>query len=144
MAEALSLAASVIAVLGASEGVAKTILKIQSIRNAPDEILVLNNEISDLQIIIHNIQGYIQDTSESQIPREHVQELATLVNRAREKLLQLNEVVHFKILKPQTLSSKPKFSSTQWLKAMKGINRSRQSLRDIRSNITTRFLLINS
>ena len=144
MAEALSLAASIIAVLGAAEGVAKGIVKIQSIRNAPDEILALNNEISDLKVLLYDIQHFVQTTPESQISRNYIEPLMTSTERAKEKLLQLDALVQYKILKPQTLPNKPKISSREWLKATKVIDRSRQSLRDIRSNIAARFLLINS
>ena len=144
MAEALSLAASIIALLGAAEGVAKAILKIQSIRNAPDEILALNNEIADLQILIYDVQRYTQNNPKSQTSQIHIQHLVTLVDRAREKLLQLDGLMQYKILKPQTLPDRLRISRKEWLKAVKVIDRSRQSLRDIRSNIATRFLLINS
>ena len=144
MADPLSLAVSIIAVLGAAEGVAKGIMKIYSIRNAPDEILALNNEVSDLQILMYDIRHFIKDSPESQLSQEHVQHLVSSVNRAKEKLLQLNELMQYKIIKPQTSSNQLKISKREWLKAAQVINRSRQSLRDIRSNITTRFLLINS
>ena len=141
MAEALSLAASIIAVLGAAEGVAEGILKIYSLRSAPDKLLALNNEISDLQILIYDVQRYTRSTT--QVPQEQVQGLATSIDRAKEKLLQLDELIQFKILKPRILHDKLNISKREWLKAVKVIDRSRQSSRDIRSNITTRFSLIN-
>ena len=38
MADPLSIAASIIAVVGAAEGVAKKLVKIKNIRNAPEEL----------------------------------------------------------------------------------------------------------
>ena len=59
MADPLSITASIIAVVGAAECVTKTLAKIRSIRNAPDELLALINEVSDLKIILSDIQNYI-------------------------------------------------------------------------------------
>ena len=59
MADLLSLTASIIAVIGAAEGVSKTLAKIKSLLNAPDELLALNNEVSDLKIIFNDVQSYV-------------------------------------------------------------------------------------
>ena len=144
MAEALSLAASIIAVLGAAECVAKGISKVYSIHCAPDEILSLNNEISDLKVLIYDVQRYITNTPKSHLPQNHVQQLRIPIDRAKEKLLQLDGLIQHRILKPQPLTGKLKISKIEWLKAVKVIGRSRQSLRDIRCSIDSRFLLINS
>ena len=144
MAEVLSLAASIIAVLGAAESVVKGLLIIHSVLNASDEILALNNEISDLQILLYDVQRHVERASESQIPHEHAEQLDISVNQAKEKLLQLDELMQYKILTPHASAKKVKISRREWLKAVKVIERSQQSLRDIRSNIVARFLLINT
>ena len=144
MADVLSFAASIIAVLGAAEGVAKTLSRIRSIRNAPDELLALTNEVSDLQIILSDVQGYVRTTQAPQISQEHLQHLSKFVNRAKEKLLQLDELVHYKVLKPQSSPDKIKVSKREWLMAVKTIDKFRQSLRDIRLNIVTHMMMINS
>ena len=59
MADPLSIAASIIAVVGAAEGVGKTLTKIRNIRNAPNEILALINEVSDLRVILNDLEGFI-------------------------------------------------------------------------------------
>ena len=55
MADPLSITASIIAVIGAAEGVGKTLTKIRNIRNAPTELLALINEVSDLRTILNDI-----------------------------------------------------------------------------------------
>ena len=144
MADPLSFAASIIAVLGAAEGVAKTLSRIQSIRNAPDELLALINEVSDLQIIFGDVQSYARSTQGPQMSRDHLQHLLAFVNRAKEKLLQLDELVHYKLLKPQSSPDHIKVSKREWLKQVKTIERFRQSLRDIRLNIVIHMVMINS
>ena len=144
MAAALSLAASIIAVLGAAEGVAKALSEVRSIRNAPDEVLALNNEVSDLQVIIGDVQGYIRNTPESHISQEHLQHLLAFLNQAKEKLLQLDRLIHYNVLKPQSSPDHIKISKIEWLKAVNTIDKFRQSLRNTRLNIVTHMVMINS
>ena len=59
MAEALSLAASIIAVLGAAEGVTKTVARIKNLNDAPETVLALVNKVSDLQIISSDVKSYV-------------------------------------------------------------------------------------
>ena len=130
MAAALSLAASIIAVLGAAEGVTKALSKVRSIRNAPNEVLALNNEVSDLQVILGDVQGYIRNTPESHISQEHLQHLLTFVDQAKEKLLQLDRLIHYNVLKPQSSPNRLKISKIEWLKAVKTVNEFWRSFRD--------------
>ena len=51
--EPLSVAANIIAVLGAGGAIINTLDQANSIRQAPDIVLALNNEISDLRLIVH-------------------------------------------------------------------------------------------
>ena len=144
MADALSLTASIIAVLGAAEGVTKTLSRLESIRNSPQELLVLINEVSDLRIVLEDIQRYYRKAREKQIPTEQVDHLSHLVNRANEKLLDLDKLIHYRLLKPQSSLDQIKVSKREWLKAIKTIDRYRQSLRDIRLNIVAHMITINS
>ena len=144
MAAALSLAASIIAVLGAAEGVTKALSKVRSIRNAPDEVLALNNEVSDLQVILGDVQGYVRNTPEPHISQEHLQHLLAFVDQAKEKLLQLDKLIHYNVLKPQSAPDQIKISKIEWLKAVKTIDMFRHSLRDIHSNVVSQMVMTNS
>ena len=144
MADALSLAASIVAVLGAAEGVSKALSKVRSIRNAPDEVLALNNEVSDLQVILGDVQGYVRNTPEPHISQEHLKHLLTFVDQAKEKLLQLDRLIHYNVLKPQSSPNQIKISKVEWLKAVKKIAKFRNNLRDIRLNIVTHMVMIDS
>ena len=144
MADALSLAASIIAVLGAAEGVSKALSKVRSIRNAPDEVLALNNEVANLQVILGDVQGYVRNTPEPHISQEHLKHLLTFVDQAKEKLLQLDRLIHYNVLKPQSSPNQIKISKVEWLKAVKKIAKFRNNLRDIRLNIVTHMVMINS
>ena len=82
MADPLSLAASIIAVVGAAEGVTKTLAKIKSICNAPYELLALVNKVSDLKIILNHVQNYIIHNTQRLPVSQELRNLSTLIARA--------------------------------------------------------------
>ena len=145
MADPLSITASIIAVVGAAEGITKTLAKFKSIRNAPDELLALINEVSDLNIILSNVQSYIiHNTQKPQISQEELQNISTLINRAKEKLLELDQLIQYQLVKPESIPDRLKVSRREWLRARGTIEKLRQSLRDIRLNIVTHMVVVNS
>ena len=145
MADPLSITASIIAVVGAAEGVTKTLSKIKNMRHAPDELLALINEVSDLRIILSDIHSYIvENTERPQIPYERLQHVTIFVNRAKEKLLQLDELIQYRLTKPESVTDQIKISRREWARAKTTIERFQQNLRDIRLNIIAQMTVVNS
>ena len=145
MADPLSITAGIVAVVGAAGGITKTLGKIKDLRNAPDELLALINEVSDLRLILNDLQHYIlQNTQRQQILQEELQHLSILVGRAKDKLLQLDELIQYRLVKPDSIFGEIKVSKREWARARSSIVRFQQSLRDIRLNIATHMVVINS
>ena len=145
MADPLSLIASIIAVVGAAEGVSKTLAKMKSIRDAPDELLALINEVSDLRIILMDVQSYIaQNLRRPRIAQDELQHMSTLIDRAKEKLLKLDELIQYRLVKPDSIANHIKVSKREWVRAKSTIEKFQQSLRDIRLNIVAQMTVINS
>ena len=145
MADPLSIIASIIAVVGAAEGVTKTLAQLKSIRNAPDELLALINEVSDLKVILSDVQMYVvHNTQRLRIFQAELQNLSTLIDRAKTKLLDLDRLIQYRLMKPESTSNQIKTSRREWLRARSTVNQFRQALRDIRLNIVTQMVVINS
>ena len=145
MADPLSISASIIALLGAAEGVRKVIGKIKHIQNGPTKILALLNEISDLTLVLQNIQSFVQtQTAQSYIPQDQLRQLATLVDRAKNEVLQLEELIRTTFIRPNSNGDSIKIFRREWLRAKPKIMEFQQNLRDIRLNITSHMTLINS
>ena len=143
MADGLSFAASLIAVLGAAEGLSKALSRIRRLCHASDELLALINEVSDLRIILGDVQNYvIQDGRSPQLSQNHAQHLMVLVDRAKKTLFELDKLIHYHLIKPQ--QGPIKVAKREWLKATTTIERFRHSLRDIRLNIATHMVIVNS
>ena len=144
MAEALSLAASIVAVVGAAEGTVRTLSTIASICNASDETIALVNEISDLRVVLYITEGYIRSARGSQLAHEHIQQLSGFVSRAKGELLNLDKLTHLKIPRPQSSPERIALSKYEWIRAVKKVHRLHQNLRDIRISIVIRMTMMNS
>jgi hypothetical protein len=80
----LSFAASLIAVVGLTTTAAQTMHRlIVSMRQAPDVILALSNELSDLALVLLEVKS-VEDSSS--LPPESRERLAVLLSRAYQKV----------------------------------------------------------
>ena len=93
MAEALSLIASIIAVVGAGGQAAKIVRKLATFKNASDTILALNNEISDLHLVVISIEDVIQKRTNS---------IPFLGNQARDTHVDTNVINSLQYAKDKT------------------------------------------
>ena len=131
--------------IGPTEGVTKTLTKIRNIRNAPSEALALINEVSDLRIILDDLEGYIlQNTARPQLSQGQLHHMSVLLQRAKDLLLELDQLVEYRLLKPDSRSDKIQVSRLEWAKAKDTIEKFRMGLRDIRLNVVTQMVVINS
>ena len=146
MADPLSITASIIAILGAAEGVTKMVGKIKGIQDAPTELLALLNEVADLTLVLRHVQNFTRSQSarSPQSLQDQCQHLSALVDRAREKVLRLEELIEYKLVKPDSTPESIKISRLEWAKARRPLKEFQQSLRDIRQNISTHLLMIDS
>ena len=146
MADPLSITASIIAILGAAEGVTKAITSFKHIQNAPTKLLALLNEVADLTVVLRSVQTFVRDQNSQNlsIPRDQLKQLSNIVDRAKDEILRLENLIEYSLVKPNSTPESIQISSQEWLKAKPKILKFQQSLRDIRLNITTHMTLINS
>ena len=109
MADPLSITASIIAVIGAAEGLSKTIAKIRNIQNAPSELLALTNEISDLRLVLGEVESYITQT-QLQMPSEPLQTMSGLLERGKAYLSELEQIFQRRIVRSDSADQRSKMS----------------------------------
>ena len=130
MADLLSLAASIIAVVGAASTISKTLSKAKLLHKAPEGLLALNNEITDLLIVLYTIEGHVSSTrSEGSTQSQDVlQQISNLIDRAKDRLFQLNQLIYYQFLKSDTLDNDYKIFRIQWLRAKEIVEGHKQAL----------------
>ena len=146
MAAALSLAASIIAVVGAAETIGTTLSKVKLLRNAPDGLLALNNEVSDLTVTLRTVESYLSSSETDGIapPSDVLAQVSILVDRAKDRLLQLDRMIHYQFLESGSFDGDYKVFRLRWIRAKDTIENHRRALLDIRQNILMQVLVINS
>ena len=148
MADPLSITASAITILGAVDNVCTALSKIRILRDAPDELLALNNEVSDFKVVLHTIERHFDGHGEtgrtSAIASESLSNLSSLINRAKDPITKLEELIEYRFKKAPFDDGHFRVSRTEWLRARSVVERLRQNIRDSRQNIQAQMMLIGS
>ena len=148
----LSLTAGIIAIIGAGGQAAKTIKKLASVKGAPDSILALHNEISDIRLIIIAIQDVFEKQRSTGIPfpgyRAGEANIdASVINaleQANEKLLEL-EALHDRLAPFSSgLSGTTTMDKVTWLREQKKLMLMQEDLRSTRLKLATALGVLNS
>ena len=145
MTDPLSIAASVITLIGTADAIVKSLQKVRNLRKAPGEVLALYNELTDLRVVLDDVSSCLSevgDTSSSATKR--LRHMASLIDRAKEHMQRLDETMHGRILKSGSLDGEFKVSRTQWMKAKAPAEAIRQDLREVRLNIMAQMMTINA
>jgi hypothetical protein len=86
----VSAPASILALVSAAIAVSKAVkLLVQSISNAPDELLALFNEVEDLRVVLASIELSLKANGGSEINFESTAILPTVLRRTSDKLQEL-------------------------------------------------------
>ena len=145
MSDPLSIIASVVTLIGTADTILKTLQRFRNLRKAPDEVLALINEVTDLQIVLDDVSGCLSEAGEtSTSDTRRLQHMATLINRAKENMLQLEDIMRSVIGKYGSLRDDWKMWRVRWVGAKDPVEVVRQNLRDVRLNIMTQMMVINT
>ena len=152
MADPLSLTASIIAIVGIGGQVAKSIKKLASLKGAPDLILALHNELSDIRLIIIAIQDVFQRQQIASVPFLGNQtgeaninaSVISALNQANEKVLELEALHNKLVIFSSGLSGTTTGDKVTWLREQGKLKRIQEGLRDARLKLATALGVLNS
>ena len=142
MADPLSVIASIIAVIGAAESIGKAVNRIRDMTNAPDEVLALSNEISDLTVVLKHVETYITAADCAVIPLENLQHLSVLAKRAQSRLAQLEQIMPNHLPEPGGANWRSSLRRPQWALLKSKADRLRVDLRDIKLSIIVQLTTV--
>ena len=139
----LSVTASVIAIVGAASTVSLSIKKLLSLRGASHAVLALNNEVSDLQVVLQAISTLLQKYSTS-IQPEIGSSIRDASNDAAKCLQDLDALIDLKSMSIGKVPGKPIFNRTAWIRQHGRIQRVQENLRGLRAKLMTALGILNS
>ena len=108
MADPLSIVAGIISVIGAVEGLRKTLEQIKNLSNAPDEVFALINEVSDFDIVLKRIEELVTDDDEAMAAHRYLGHIPRSTEKAQDQLLQLEHLIRGQLLKPKGPKRQPR------------------------------------
>ena len=144
----LSFTASIIAVVGVSGQAAGALRKLATVRGASDIILALNNEITDLHLVVTAIRDALQrqqviTLSPSVTGSGYHASITSSLQQAWDKLQELEAL--YSRLKPITSSTSapPKLSKVAWLREQSKVRQMLDDLRTVRLKLSGALGMLN-
>ncbi|CAI6330864.1 unnamed protein product [Periconia digitata] len=140
----LSITASILAIVGASEQAVKGLAKLRALKDAPAELSALINEVSDLRAVLAQI-CFLGVQLEQASNNGPVIALRSLLDRANGQILELDQCIQHDISKPEaTNPGRIKVSRVSWTLHQKRVSSLRQDLRTTRLNLGTALGVITT
>ena len=132
--EPISIAASLITVIGLVGKVAKGLKNVQIARGAPAEFLALVNEVSDFQIILDEFKAVLSDHL-SGIEESRRDSVHKILQNSTDTLLELEKLIYHRLVKSYDGHGSAKVSRMAWLSNKDEIGSIRLKLKDERNNL---------
>ncbi|KAI9721635.1 MAG: hypothetical protein M1835_003995, partial [Candelina submexicana] len=107
MAEIAGLTASIIAIAGAAGTAAKSSETLKSLHDRHDEVEGIINEISDLNAVLLEVGSVIRQV-DTPFPESQITALRQILDRAKKKLLRLETLLHYRLLRAPNTSGQVK------------------------------------
>ena len=142
--DAFSVTASCIAVAGAGGAAVKGLKKLHDLTKVPDVLLSIINEVADLTLVVQDIRSSFQLTQDmASISQASASVITQLLDRAQATLLEIDQVINYRLLKPSKPNRKVVFSHSAWIFEQQRVQRLQASLRSTRLDLTTRFAALS-
>lgn len=139
----LSVAASVIAVIGAIHAGSKGLQVIYyNTRNAPKEVDILRHELSSLESSLRQIHGFLQQNLPDS-SAAHIETLAECVTRADEQTKEINDLLVSPFIRIRRLSSANQ-TRFAWMQNKSKIANLRNGLQVVRLDLAIVFSLLTA
>lgn len=142
----LSIAASIVALIGATQSVAVGLNKLASLRGVPAAILALNNELSDLRLVLSEAEpillkhGRVAVDINGATPSPIEDGVLKLsFERAKQRLAELESV-----LQNRLLTRMGAMDRIGWLMEQDKVRKASEDLRTVRLNITAMLGVVTS
>ena len=140
----LSIVASCIAVAGAGGTVVRGLRKLKDLRNIPEILLAVLNEIADLTLVIQEIKSSFQSNqTASTVPQTSISIVNQLFDRAQAILLELDQIINYRLILPPRDNGNVAFNRSAWISEERQVNRLQARLRTARLDIAATFAALN-
>lgn len=134
--------ASILALLGAGGKVGTACKKIIALRHAPAALMALNNEVTDLHILVQDVDDILRqnsETSETDTPPS----VTSALKRTRATLLRLETLIAYELMTPSA-GNESRLDRSVWLRAESRVQKLKDDIRADRVALTSALGLLTS
>ncbi|CAD6590422.1 MAG: hypothetical protein ASARMPREDX12_004359 [Alectoria sarmentosa] len=144
----LSLTASILAVIGASSAIGRGLKKTISARRVPDILLQLNNEVTDLQYVVQDIEDLLRQKAQtSREDRGLLPSYASLswaLGHTKQTLLGLESLIAYELSTVDSRDGRTKINWISWLRAESKVKSLKDDIRTDRVRLSSALSLLAS
>ena len=110
--------------------------RLSSLREAPDVILALNNEISDFRLVIFEVASYLQQEPTRSSPNAQTfsTNVLPILDRARDRLIKLEALIEYRLVLPGT-DGRIRLNKIGWILERQKVKRIQDEIRSLRTNL---------
>ena len=126
----LSITASIITLADAGT-IGKGVAKVLEIRNAPQILLGLNNEIADLYYVVQDIDNFLKRHTET-IPSTFATSLSRALEKGSRTLSTLENLVAYELTTIKGKENELRLDRSRWLRAEPKVQQMKDEIRDDR------------
>ena len=141
----LSVTASIIALFQAGGTVSTGLKKIANLRNAPDILLALNNEVADLHCLVENVDDVLRQHREI-IGQDPIACLCRALDRVKQTLLKLENVLAYQLtsIKCKDGESHPVLDRSSWLRLESSVQKLKDEIREDKISLSSALSVFTS
>ena len=144
----LSLTASILAVIGASSAIGRGLKKTISARRVPNILLQLNNEVTDLQYVVQDIEDLLRQKAQtSREDRGLLPSYASLswaLGHTKQTLLALESLIAYELSTVDSRDGRSKINWITWLRAESKVKSLKDDIRTDRVRLSSALSLLAS
>lgn len=138
----LSISTGVVAVATLAASVCSSIASLRSLCNSlPGRIHAVNNEVTDLELVLMQVALLIKERS--CLPENRETSLPHLLKHATEKLLQLKELIEY-LTRAYKDSRATIVAATAWRKEQKNLQDLQEEIKNVKCNLNIMLGVSNS
>ncbi len=129
MIDPLSITAGIFTLLGAGERIGKFLRKVASLRNAPEILLAVNNEITDLRAVVLMFDDLLQRQYNRSDAAPYSQ-LSVILEKVKQTLLRLEQLVSYELTETEGDDLHVRLDKSSWLLAEPKFRAIKDQIRD--------------
>ena len=137
----LSLTASIIAVLGAGGTVSKGLQRIRQLKHAPEILLQLNNEITDMNCLVLAVDELFRQCSDP-IPATQQEVICKSLEQAKTMVLEMEKLIEYDLTRETDLGSE--VARLSWIRSSDKLKKTKDGIHRARSNLNAAWTVMSS